>query len=123
MAKSIMEYISPSNIISSIPDFDGYVEFRVDVSPEFWVKFTEYGVVGEDVYSGDEKIYPCVYIDVDPNPGVNLVRLEYGDFDNNDGDACKTYFLGKDEASPWIEEAAKAFVRTYNKPYDFKLYA
>jgi hypothetical protein len=122
MAKSIMEYISPSNIISSNPDSDGYVEFRVDVSPEFWVKFTEYGVVGEDVYSGDEKIYPCVYIDVDPSLGVNLVRLEYGDFDNNDGDACKTYILSKDEASPWIEEAEKDFVRTYNKPYDFKLY-
>ena len=43
---------------------------------------------GKDVYSGDEKIYPCAYIDVDPSLGVNVVRLEYGDFDNNDGDAC-----------------------------------
>jgi len=118
-----MEYISTTNIISDSTDSDGFVEFRVDVVPEFWVEFMGYSVDGEDVYSGDGKIYPCVYIDVDPGLGVNLVRLEYGDFDNNDGDACKTYFLGKDEASPWIEEAAKAFVRTYNKPYDFSLYA
>ena len=45
MAKNIMEYISPSNIISSNPDSDGYVEFRVDVIPEFWVKFMEYNVI------------------------------------------------------------------------------